>query len=94
MDVDHGSGSVKYCCSSPSITTLDRQVLGADCFQCGRSDEFIVLLPPSKTCRLGFRYWELKADSIMRLVLFSGVSGTRMHVDHAFVLFCISFPIL
>lgn len=67
MDVDHGSGSVKYCCSSPSITTLDRQVRGADCFQCGRSDEFIVLfppsLPPSKICRLGFRYWDLKADS-------------------------------
>lgn len=47
MDVDHGSGRVKYCCLSPFITTLDRQVRGADCFQCGRSDEFIVLFPPS-----------------------------------------------
>lgn len=64
MDVDHGFGSVKYCCSSPSITTLDRQVRAADCLQCGRMmSSLFCSLPPSKTCRLGFRYWDLKADS-------------------------------
>lgn len=47
MDVDCGLRSVKYYCSLPSITTLDRRVRGADYFQYVRSDEFIVLFSPS-----------------------------------------------